>query len=211
IGELAEPSGRGRGSSASMPQKRNPVASLAALAAAERTPFRAAALLASMSQEHERGLGAWHAEIAEWPGLLLSAHGAVRALAEAIDGLRIDAERMQRNIDATRGLVFAEAVAMHLARTIGRVRAHALIEDLAAVAERSGRAFEDLIVDAVESDATLTRAFGERARATLHALFDSDAAARLAGTRARERLAWLHAQQASLPAAPWEPSAPASV
>ncbi|HEU0200021.1 MAG TPA: lyase family protein, partial [Burkholderiaceae bacterium] len=47
IGELAEPSGRGRGSSASMPQKRNPVASLAALAAAERTPFRAAALLAS--------------------------------------------------------------------------------------------------------------------------------------------------------------------
>lgn len=210
IGEVAEPLSRGRGSSASMPQKHNPVASLTALAAAERAPFRAAALLATMSQQHERGLGNWQAEVAEWPGLLLNAHGAVRALAEAVAGLRIDTARMQKNIDSTRGLVFAEAVAMHLARTVGRVRAHALIEDLAHIAERSGRAFEDLVVDAVASDATLTRALGPRARATVHMLFDPAAAARLAGGRTRERLAWLQTQVADLPTAPWDAVPPAN-
>jgi 3-carboxy-cis,cis-muconate cycloisomerase len=67
IGELAEPSGNGRGGSSAMPHKRNPVSAMIALAAATRTPQHAAALLASMGQQHERGLGNWQAELAEWP------------------------------------------------------------------------------------------------------------------------------------------------
>ena len=56
VGELAEPSGGGRGGSSAMPHKRNPVAAMTALAAAVRAPQRVAALLAAMPQEHERGL-----------------------------------------------------------------------------------------------------------------------------------------------------------
>jgi 3-carboxy-cis,cis-muconate cycloisomerase len=98
IAELAEPSSNGRGGSSAMPHKRNPVSAMIALAAAARTPQRAAALLANMGQEHERGLGNWQAELAEWPGLFLSAHGALNALAEAFGGLHVDAGRMLRNI-----------------------------------------------------------------------------------------------------------------
>ena len=61
-----------------------------------------AALLAAMPQEHERSLGAWQAELAEWPQLLMSAHGSVRALAAALPGLQVDAERMRSNIDRLR-------------------------------------------------------------------------------------------------------------
>jgi 3-carboxy-cis,cis-muconate cycloisomerase len=94
VAELAEPSGNGRGGSSAMPHKRNPVSTMIALAAARRTPQHAAALLACMDQQHERGLGNWQAELAEWPQLFLSVHGALRALNEAFAGLNVDRERM---------------------------------------------------------------------------------------------------------------------
>jgi 3-carboxy-cis,cis-muconate cycloisomerase len=62
-----------------------------------------------MDQQHERGLGNWQAELAEWPALFLSAHGALCALNEAFAGLQVDPARMLHNIDALGGLVFAEA------------------------------------------------------------------------------------------------------
>ncbi|MDT1818198.1 3-carboxy-cis,cis-muconate cycloisomerase, partial [Acinetobacter baumannii] len=82
-----------------MPHKRNPVAAMTALAASSRTPHVAAALLGSMGQQHERGLGNWQAELAEWPTLFLSAHGALAALADAFDGLEVNTARMRANID----------------------------------------------------------------------------------------------------------------
>ncbi|WP_326536376.1 lyase family protein [Pseudorhodoferax sp.] len=99
VGEVMEPSEPGRGSSTVMPHKHNPVASMVALAAAQRAPQRVAGLLGAMVQQHERALGAWQAELAEWPSLWMAAHGSLRALATALPGLRVDAARMQANID----------------------------------------------------------------------------------------------------------------
>lgn len=155
IAELAEPSGKGRGGSSAMPHKRNPVSSMIALAAARRTPHHAATLLACMSQEHERGLGTWQAEVAEWPSLFLSAHGALRALDDAMEGLTIDAPRMLSNIDALNGLVFAEAASTYLAAAIGRPKAHELLEHLTQRAVSGGHHLKDLLLDAVQADAQL--------------------------------------------------------
>ncbi|MFX7870701.1 3-carboxy-cis,cis-muconate cycloisomerase, partial [Acinetobacter baumannii] len=81
-------------------------------------------------QQHERGLGNWQAELAEWPGLFLGVPGALRALNDAFAALVIDEARMLRNIDALQWLVFAESASIALAGVIGRPRAHSLLEQL---------------------------------------------------------------------------------
>lgn len=102
VAEVAEPSEPGPDGSPVMPHKRNPVACMVALAASARAPQRVAALLAAMPQEHERALGNWQAEVAEWPGLLMSAHGSARAMAQALPGLQVDTLRMRANLDVLR-------------------------------------------------------------------------------------------------------------
>src|SRR5450830_612238 len=155
--EVAEPSGNGRGGSSAMPHKRNPVSSMIALAAANRAPQHAAALLAAMGQQHERGLGNWQAELAEWPALFLGAHGAIKALNEAFAGLIVDTRRMRRNIDALQGLVFAEAASIYLASAIGRPNAHALLEKLTQrVVETQGHLADALTV-AIKEDPQLSK------------------------------------------------------
>ncbi|MFC6280174.1 MULTISPECIES: lyase family protein [Polaromonas] len=110
VGELAEPLEPGRGGASVMPHKRNPVSCMVALAAAQRVPQRVAALLATMPQEHERALGNWQAELAEWPGLLMSVHGSARAMAQALSGLQVDTQRMRANLDAVRAELPADVV-----------------------------------------------------------------------------------------------------
>lgn len=169
IAELAEPSGAGRGGSTAMPHKRNPVSCMTALAAAGRVPQRAAALLANMGQEHERGLGNWQAELAEWPGLFISTHGALSALNEAMQGLHIDAPRMQQNIDALLGLVYAEAISIYLAGAIGKPQAHQLMEKLTQQAVAEKRPLGEVVTQAVQNDPQLG---GKLDLATLQGLFD---------------------------------------
>lgn len=128
VGEAFEPAGEGRGGSSTMPHKRNPVASAAVLAAAVRAPNLVATLLAAMVQEHERGLGGWHAEWETLPELAVITAGALSWTVETIEGLEIDAGRMRANLDLTRGLIMAEAVQMALGAKIGRQVAHGLLE-----------------------------------------------------------------------------------
>ena len=187
IAELAEPSGNGRGGSSAMPHKRNPVSSMLALAGATRTPHRAAALLSAMDQQHERGLGNWQAELAEWPGLFLSAHGALAALTDAFSALQVDAPRMQKNIDALYGLVFAEAASIYLASVIGRPNAHHLLEQLTVQAASTQRNLCDVLTEAVQADTALSAAIDIK---QLQTLFDA-----VAATAPAQRLATAQLQQ----------------
>ncbi len=129
VGEAAEPGGDGRGGSSTMPHKRNPTACMLAIAAAKRTPGLVADFLAGMVQEHERAVGGWQAEWATVQAVLQSAGVALASMAEVADGLQVDAARMRRNIEATRGAVFAEKAMMLLAREMGREAAHRAVEE----------------------------------------------------------------------------------
>jgi 3-carboxy-cis,cis-muconate cycloisomerase len=138
VAEAFEPSGEGRGGSSTMPHKRNPVAAATALAAAIMAPNLAATIFAAQVGDHERSAGPWHAEWPTLPSLLLVTSGALAATVDIAEGLEVDVARMRINLDATGGLIMAEAVAMALAEKIGKSEAHHLVEMASkkAVAER---------------------------------------------------------------------------
>lgn len=128
VAEAFEPSGEGRGGSSTMPHKRNPVAAATALAAATMAPNLAATIFAAQVQDHERSAGPWHAEWPTLPMLQLVTSGALAAIVDIAEGLEVDAARMRVNLDASHGLIMAEAVTMALAEKIGKSEAHHLVE-----------------------------------------------------------------------------------
>jgi 3-carboxy-cis,cis-muconate cycloisomerase len=141
VDELREPSDDQRGGSSTMPQKRNPVSSAVMIAAATRSPGLVSTMLAAMVQEHERGLGGWHAEWEVLPELCRLAGGAVHHLVTTLQGLEVNAEHMRENLDVTSGLIFAEAVSAALARHTGKSRAH---ESVAACSRNAIRTRQHL-------------------------------------------------------------------
>jgi 3-carboxy-cis,cis-muconate cycloisomerase len=128
VAEAFEPSGEGRGGSSTMPHKRNPVVTATALAAATMAPNLAATIFAAQVQDHERSAGPWHAEWPTMPMLQLVTSGALASIVDIAEGLEVDAARMRVNLDATHGLIMAEAVTMALAERIGKSEAHHLME-----------------------------------------------------------------------------------
>jgi 3-carboxy-cis,cis-muconate cycloisomerase len=138
VAEAFEPAGEGRGGSSTMPHKRNPVAAASALGAATMAPQLAATIFAAQVQDHERSAGPWHAEWPTLPQLMLVTSGALAAIVDIAEGLEVDAARMRRNLDATQGLIMAEAVTFALAEKIGKSDAHHLVEAASkrAVAEK---------------------------------------------------------------------------
>lgn len=143
VGEAAEPGG---GSSA-MPHKRNPAGCAMALAAATRVPGLVSAFLSGMTQEHERGVGGWHAEAPVVAAVVQATGSALTAVADVIDGLSVDPARMRANLAATQGLVFAERAMTLLAPALGREAASRLVSEAMDGARRSGRNFTEVLAE----------------------------------------------------------------
>jgi 3-carboxy-cis,cis-muconate cycloisomerase len=130
-----------------MPHKRNPVAAASALAAATMAPNLAATIFAAQVQDHERSAGPWHAEWPTLPTLQLVTSGALAAIVDIAEGLEVDTARMRQNLDATHGLIMAEAVTMALAEKIGKSDAHHLIEEASRKAVAAKRNLRDVLAD----------------------------------------------------------------
>ena len=145
VAEAFEPTDPGRGGSSAMPHKRNPVQSLAMSAIAERTPGLVASLLSSMPQEHERGIGGWHAEWEVLPQLFILAGASLNHAVAMLRRLEIDTDRMRQNIDITRGLIMSERIVMALGEKIPRLEAKGMIEIACKKAINEKRHLRDII------------------------------------------------------------------
>ncbi len=156
VGEVAEPPGKpgeGRGSSSTLPHKRNPVLSITALANARRVQDLSRTLQAAMIGEHERAAGAWHSEWEALSDALALTGGAAAAIREVTEGLEVHPEKMRENLDITGGLLLAENVTTIAAEHLGRIKAHEQVQAACHRALDEGRPLrEELLEDAVLSE-----------------------------------------------------------
>ncbi len=147
VGEVLEPAAPGRGGSSTMPHKRNPALSATILGAAGLAPQLLATIAAGGSGEHERFAGGWQSEWLALPELARLTGGVLSRLAELLEGLEVKPGRMAANLDATRGLLMAEAVQMALAPELGRLVAHDRVEAACRRAVAEGRDLLDVLAE----------------------------------------------------------------
>jgi 3-carboxy-cis,cis-muconate cycloisomerase len=158
VGEVYEPYAHGRGSSSTMPQKRNPISCCYIHAAISVVRQHAAALLDAMVADHERSTGPWEIEWIVLPESFCLLAGALKQARIVVSGLEVDAERMRANMMVTNGLVASEVVMMGLGRYIGREYAHDLVYDLCREAVQQNRPLLELLAETPEITAHLSRA-----------------------------------------------------
>jgi len=124
VAEAAEPA-----SGAATAKQRQPNITANALACAAMAPPLAAAIMSAQVHEHERASGAWQTEWPTFPALLLTVSGALAGVALIGQGLEVDNERMRANLDATRGLIMADAASHALAGKLGKPIADQVMEE----------------------------------------------------------------------------------
>jgi 3-carboxy-cis,cis-muconate cycloisomerase len=162
VAEVFEPFHEGRGSSSTMPQKRNPISCLYIHSTAALVRQNAAALLEAAVADHERSTGPWEIEWIALPEIFLLASGALAQSRDMLMGLQVDAARMRSNLDMTHGAVVSEAVMMGLGPHLGRQRAHDLVYDICRTAATSGAPLVDLLAKDEEILRHVTRGDLER-------------------------------------------------
>ena len=147
VEEVYEPFHEGRGSSSTMPQKRNPISSVYITACTAMVRQLSAALLDAMVEDHERSTGPWEIEWIALPDIFVLSAGALSQARFLLGGLQVDPARMRANLDITRGLIVSEAVMMGLGPHLGRQRAHDLVYDICRKVIASGRPLLDLLAE----------------------------------------------------------------
>jgi 3-carboxy-cis,cis-muconate cycloisomerase len=150
VEEVYEPFHEGRGSSSTMPQKRNPISSVYITACTSMVRQLSAALLDAMVEDHERATGPWEIEWIALPEIFVLSAGALSQARFLLGGLQVDPARMRANLDITRGLIVSEAVMMGLGPHLGRQRAHDLVYDICRKVIASGRPLLDLLAEDAE-------------------------------------------------------------
>jgi 3-carboxy-cis,cis-muconate cycloisomerase len=158
VEEVFEPFHEGRGSSSTMPQKRNPISSAYIQACVSLVRQNVAALLEAMVEDHERATGTWQIEWIALPEIFLLSSGALKQARFLVGGLQVDPVRMRANLDLTRGLTQSEAVMMGLGPVLGRQRAHDLVYDICRAVIAGQGSFLDLLAEHPEIKPHMGRA-----------------------------------------------------
>lgn len=147
VGEVFEGAAEGKGGSSTMPHKRNPVACAAILANSTRLPHLAATILSAMVQEQERSAGLWHSEWDVLVEIMQLAGGSLEKTSALIEGLEVDEVRMLANLNCTNGLIYAENVALELAKKLGKAKAHEVIEKACKTAIQEKKNLKEVLLE----------------------------------------------------------------
>ncbi len=146
VGEVAEPFRRGQKGSSAMPHKRNPVVSERLCGLARTVRAAATVGLENVALWHERDISHSSAERIVLPDAFYALDYMLDRFEWLVRGLSVDADRMRRNLEASRGLVFSQRVLLALVEAgLSRDAAYRLVQRNAFRASEEERHFRTLV------------------------------------------------------------------
>ena len=170
VGEVQEPFARGQKGSSAMPHKRNPVVAERICGLARVVRAAGAVGLENVALWHERDISHSSAERVVLPDAFLALDYMLDRFAWLVDGLVVDAARMRRNLQGSRGLVFSQRVLLALVATgLSRDEAYRLVQRSALRAWDGGLELRSLL----EADPDVTARLDPSALAAAFDLADA--------------------------------------
>ena len=145
--EVEESFGKGQKGSSAMPHKRNPIGSenMAGLARVIRGHMVTA--YENIPLWHERDISHSSAERIILPDATILLDYMIHRFTNIIENLTVFPENMQRNMDASLGLIFSQRVMLTLIDTgMSRETAYDLVQPLAIKSWQEGVHFKDLVL-----------------------------------------------------------------
>jgi adenylosuccinate lyase len=129
VRELEEPFAEGQKGSSAMPHKRNPVGAEQVTGLARLLRGNALAALENVALWHERDISHSSVERVIVPDSFLALDHMLRRMTKIVSGLSVNVERMKRNLDSGRGLVFSGQLLLELtAKGMRREDAYTIVQ-----------------------------------------------------------------------------------
>ncbi|HJU13311.1 MAG TPA: adenylosuccinate lyase [Candidatus Nitrosotalea sp.] len=153
IGEVAEPFKRGQMGSSAVPVKRNPVKSERVTSLSKLLRSQISVAFENIPLWHERDLSNSANERFILPTTSILLDEMLEAMTRILGGLHVNEENIRKNLEFTRGQIFAEFVLEALIKKgVPRFEAYRDIQRVAFAASEAGADFRD----AVKGDAAIS-------------------------------------------------------
>jgi adenylosuccinate lyase len=129
IGEVEEPFDRGQKGSSAMPHKRNPIGCEQVVGMARLVRGNLVAALENVALWHERDISHSSVERIIFPDSFIALDHMLRRFTRIVSGMVVHPDRMMRNLELLRGVVFSGAVLLALAaRGVPREQAYEWVQ-----------------------------------------------------------------------------------
>jgi len=155
IGEVEEPFAKGQKGSSAMPHKRNPIGCEQIVGLARLIRANAMAALENVALWHERDISHSSVERVIVPDSFIALDHMLRRFARIVTGLVVYPDRMQQNLERSRGVIFSGQVLLELARRgVSREQAYEWVQRHAMTSFNEHKDFKALLL----SDRDITKA-----------------------------------------------------
>lgn len=156
IGEIEEPFDRGQKGSSAMPHKRNPIGCEQIVGLARLLRGNLVAGLENIALWHERDISHSSVERVIFPDSFIALDHMLRRFTRIVADMVVYPDRMLRNLQLSRGVVFSGTVLLALAaKGVSREQAYEWVQRSAMRASLEGREFRDLLLADADVTAVL--------------------------------------------------------
>lgn len=129
VGEVIENFTPGQKGSSAMPHKKNPISAENLTGIARLLRANAGAALENVALWHERDISHSSVERVIFPDSFIAADYALDRLAQLVEGLFVDEERMRKNMDLSQGQLFSSQVLLSMIdKGLSREQAYKIVQ-----------------------------------------------------------------------------------